>query len=117
LAHSGLLDYLAGSAVLEVDPKVYEKRGDPYQPWIAIYGVAPEVLDPVRQHIRDDVTGGHVSLFREIALDAASGTLPLETALSALASARTVFEATRAWQRDMYEYYQLRDGSPASAAL
>jgi hypothetical protein len=43
--------------------------------------------------------------------------LPLDTALSALASARAVFDATRLWQRDMYEHYQLGGGSPAKAAL
>ena len=43
--------------------------------------------------------------------------LPLEAAVSALASARAVFEATRLWQRDMYEHYQLSGGPPAKAAL
>jgi hypothetical protein len=117
LAHRSLLDYLAGSAVLEVDPEVYAKAGDPYQFWETIYGVDPEVLAPVRQHTRDDVLGGHASLFRQVALDEAPEALPLETALSALASARVVFDATRLWQRDMYEHYQLSGGSPAKAAL
>jgi hypothetical protein len=117
LAHRSLLDYLAGSAVLEVDPEVYAKAGDPYQSWETIYGVEPEILAPVRQHIRDDVLGGHASLFRQVALDTAPEALPLETALSALASARAVFDATRLWQRDMYEHYQLSGGSPAKAAL
>jgi hypothetical protein len=31
--------------------------------------------------------------------------------------ARAVFDATRLWQRDMYEHYQLGGGSPAKAAL
>jgi hypothetical protein len=117
LAHRSLLDYLAGSAVLEVDPEVYARAGDPYQPWESVYGIAPEILGPVRQHIRDDVLGGHASLFRQVALDAAPQALPLGTALSALASARAVFDATRLWQRDMYEHYQLGGGSPARAAL
>lgn len=38
-------------------------------------------------------------------------------ALSAVASARAVFDATRLWQRDMYEHYQLSGGSPAKAGL
>jgi hypothetical protein len=117
LAHRSLLDYLAGSAVLEVDPDVYATIGDPYQSWETIYGVEPEILAPVRQHIRDDVLGGHASLFRQVALDEAPEALPLETALGALASARAVFDATRLWQRDMYEHYQLGGGSPAKAAL
>lgn len=117
LAHQSLLDYLAGSAVLEVDPAIYAKAGDPYELWESVYGVDLEVLAPVRQHIRDDVLGGHASLFREVALDTAPEALPLETALSALASARAVFDATRLWQRDMYEHYQLNGGSPANAAL
>lgn len=117
LAHQSLLDYLAGSAVLEVDPGVYAKAGDPYQSWEAVYGVEPEILAPVRQHIRDDVLGGHVGLFREVALDTAPEALPIAAALSALASARAVFDATRLWQRDMYEHYQLNGGSPAKAAL
>jgi hypothetical protein len=71
LAHRSLLDYLAGSAVLEVDPEVYARNGDPYQLWESVYDIAPEILAPVRQHIRDDVLGGHASLFRQIALDAA----------------------------------------------
>jgi hypothetical protein len=117
LAHRGLLDYLAGSVVLEVDPRVYEVRGDPYQIWEEVYGIAPEILAPVREHIRDDVLGGHASLFREVALDAHPAVLPLETAISALASARAVFDQTRLWQRDMFEHYQLGGGSPAKAAL
>jgi hypothetical protein len=117
LAHRSLLDYLAGSAVLEVDPEVYARTGDPYQLWETAYGIAQEILAPVRQHIRDDVLGGHASLFRQIALDAAPEALPLGTAVSALASARAVFDATRLWQRDMYEHYQLGGGSPAKAAL
>jgi hypothetical protein len=117
LAHQSLLDYLAGSTVLEVDPEVYAKAGDPYQSWETTYDVEPEILAPVRQHIRDDVLGGHASLFREVALDTAPEALPLETALSALTSARAVFDATRLWQRDMYEHYQLNGGSPAKAAL
>jgi hypothetical protein len=117
LAHRSLLDYLAGSAVLEVDPNVYARAGDPYQLWEDVYGIASEILAPVRQHIRDDVLGGHASLFRQLALDAAPQALPLGTVLSALASARAVFDATRLWQRDMYEHYQLGGGSPAKAAL
>jgi hypothetical protein len=117
LAHQSLLDYLAGSAVLEVDPEVYAQAGDPYQLWESVYGIAPEILAPVRQHIRDDVLGGHASLFRQVALDTAPQQLPLGTALSALASARAVFDATRLWQRDMYEHYQLGGWSPARAAL
>lgn len=117
LAHRSLLDYLAGSAVLEVDPDVYARVGDPYQLWENVYGIAPEILAPVRQHIHDDVLGGHASLFRQVALDAAPEALPLGTALSALASAWAVFEATRLWQRDMYEHYHLGGGSPAKAAL
>jgi hypothetical protein len=117
LAHRSLLDYLAGSAVLEVDPEVYATAGDPYQSWETVYGIEPEILAPVRQHIHDDVLGGHASLFRQVALDTAPEALPLETALSALASARAVFDATRLWQRDMYEHYQLSGGSPAKAAL
>jgi hypothetical protein len=117
LAHRSLLDYLAGSAVLEVDPEVYVRAGDPYQLWESVYGIAPEILAPVRQHIRDDVLGGHASLFRQVALDAAPHTLPHGTALSTLAAAWAVFDATRLWQRDMYEHYQLGGGSPARAAL
>jgi hypothetical protein len=63
------------------------------------------------------VLGGHASLFRQVALDTAPEALPLETALSAIASARAVFDATRLWQRDMYEHYQLDGGSPTKAAL
>jgi hypothetical protein len=117
LAHRSLLDYLAGSAVLEVDPEVYAHAGDPYQLWESVYHIAPEILAPVRQHIRDDVLGGHASLFRQVAGDAAPNALPLGTALSALASARAVFDATWLWQRDMYEHYQLGGGSPTKAAL
>jgi hypothetical protein len=100
-----------------VDPEVYARTGDPYQLWESVYGIAPEILAPVRQHIRDDVLGGHASLFRQVALDAAPNALPLGTALSVLASARAVFDATRLWQRDIYEHYQLGGGSAAKAAL
>jgi hypothetical protein len=117
LAHKSLLDYLAGSAALEVNPSAYARDGDPYQPWETAYGIAPEILAPVREHIRDDVQAGHASLFRQIALGTAPAALPLETAVSALTSARTVFEATRLWQRDMYEHYQLDGGHPAQSAL
>jgi len=61
--------------------------------------------------------GAHASLFRQVAFDAAPESLSLGTALSALTSARAVFDATRLWQRDMYEHYQLGGGSPAKAAL
>ena len=77
-------------------------------PGRAAYGIAPEILAPVREHIRDDVQSGHASLFRHVALDTAPAALPLETAVSALTSARAIFQATRLWQRDMYEHYQLR---------
>ena len=117
LAHQSLLDYLAGSAVLEVDPEMYARVGDPYQLWESVYGIAPEILEPVRQHIRDDVLGDHASLFRQVALDAAPRALPLGAALSALASARAVFDATRLWQRDTYDHYQLGGWPPARAAL
>ncbi len=117
LAHKALLDYLAGSAVLAVDPGVYARAGDPYQVRESVYGIAPEVLAPVRQHIRDDVLGGHASLLRQVALDTDPQSLPLGTALSALASARVAFDATRLWQRDMFEHHQLSGGSPAKAAL
>jgi len=50
------------------------------------------------------------NLFRQVALDAAPQPLPLETALSTLASARAVFDATRLWQRDMYEHYSSAAG-------
>lgn len=106
LAHQSILDYLAGSATLEVEPQVYERDGDPYQAWETIYAIGPEVLAPVRQHIRDDVGSGHSQLFRAAALETAPAALPLETATSALSSARTVFQATRLWQRDIYEHYQ-----------
>jgi pyrroloquinoline quinone (PQQ) biosynthesis protein C len=117
LAHLSILDYLAGSATLEVEPQVYEREGDPYHPWEAIYGVEPEVLAPVRQHIRDDVESGHSQLFRAVALEAAPAALPLETATSALLSARTVFQATRLWQRDTYEHYQLSGGNLGRTSL
>jgi hypothetical protein len=100
-----------------VDPEVYAHAGDPYQLWESVYDIGPEILAPVRQHIRDDVLGGHASLFRQVADDAAPNALPLRTALSALASARAVFDATWLWQRDMYEHYQLGGGSPTKAAL
>jgi hypothetical protein len=41
----------------------------------------------------------------------------LEVAVSALSSARAVFEQTRLWQPDMYEHYQLGNGEPARATL
>jgi hypothetical protein len=56
-------------------------------------------------------------LFRQVTLDTAPQALALGTALSVVASARAVFDATRLWQRDMYEHYQLGGGSPARAAL
>jgi pyrroloquinoline quinone (PQQ) biosynthesis protein C len=117
LAHTSILDYLAGSAALEVDPGIYRERGDPYQHWEAVYGLNPDILAPVREHIRDDVEAGHASLFRAVASELAPGALPVQAATSAFLSARTVFEATRLWQRDIYEHYQLRQGSPANAVL
>jgi pyrroloquinoline quinone (PQQ) biosynthesis protein C len=117
LAHLSILDYLAGSAALEVDPQVYERQGDPYQDWAATYRVDPEIFAPIRQHIRDDVESDHAQLFRAAALASAPGTLPMEVAISTLLSARAVFEATRLWQREMYEYYQLRASTPGRAAL
>jgi hypothetical protein len=117
-----LLDYLAGSAVLEGDPEVYSRAGDPYQLRESVYGIAPEILVPVRQDIRDDVLGGQASLFRQVALDAAPQALPLGTALSALSPARPVFDSTRLWQRDnvrelsrqAVRVHRHRRGSPVS---
>ena len=111
LVHTSILDYLAGSAALEVDPGIYRERGDPYQHWEAVYGLNPDILAPVREHIRDDVEAGHASLFRAVASELAPAALPVQAATSAFLSARTVFEATRLWQRDIYEHYQLRQGS------
>lgn len=117
LAHLSVLDYLAGSAVIEVDPDAYARQGDPYAPWETAYGIAPEILAPVRQHIRDDVTSGHAQLFRAVALASAPSALPLAVATSALLSAWTVFEATRLWQRDMYEHYHVNGRTPGRAGL
>ncbi len=117
LAHLSILDYLAGSATLEVDPDVYAHEGDPYARWETIYSIDPQILAPVRQHIRDDVESGHSQLFRTAALASAPSTLPLDVASSVLLSARTVFEATRLWQREMYEHYHLGGGCPGRAGL
>jgi hypothetical protein len=117
LAHLSVLDYLAGSAVLEVDPQVYAHQGDPYAQWETTYGIDPEILAPVRQHIRDDVTCGHAQLFRAAAMATAPSTLPVSVASRALLSARTVFEATRLWQREMFEHYHLHRRTPGRAGL
>ncbi len=117
LAHLSVLDYLAGSAVLEVDPRVYARDGDPYQLWETAYGLGPEVLGPVREHIRDDVAGGHAHLFRAAASASGHGMFPGAAAIGLLRSARTVFEASRLWQQAMYEHYQVRGGGPAMAGL
>jgi hypothetical protein len=111
------LSVTPAEAVLEVNPRVYARQGDPYQLWETAYAISPDILAPVREHIRDDVQAGHASLFRQVVQEAAPVALPLETAFSVLASARTVFEATRLWQRDMYEHYQLSEGHPAQSAL
>lgn len=100
LAHVSVLDYLAGSATLEVDPDVYSRVGDPYAPWEETYGIDPEILAPVREHIRADVDGGHSHLFRLAALATGQARLPLAVARSAFTAAWTVFEATRVWQRE-----------------
>jgi hypothetical protein len=110
LAHVSALDYLAGSATLEVDPDLFSRVGDPYAPWEETYGIAPEVLAPIREHIRADVDSGHSRLFREAALASGHVRLPLAVARSSFASARTVFEATRVWQREMSEYYYIDSG-------
>lgn len=68
-------------------------------------------------HIRDDVGSGHSQLFRAAALETAPAALPLETATSALSSARTVFQATRLWQRDIYEHYQQGGGNLGRTSL
>ena len=57
--------------------------------------ITPEAADPARHSYRS---------------------APLEAALSALASARAVFDATRLRQRDTYEHCQLSGGSPAKSA-
>ncbi|MGH3431169.1 MAG: hypothetical protein ACRD3Q_13530 [Terriglobales bacterium] len=115
LAHLSVLDYLAGSATLEVDPEVYAQVGDPYEQWERTYDINPAILAPVREHIRDDVAGDHAQLFRAAA--SAHSMLPVDVASSALLSARTVFEATRLWQREMFEHYYVRGGSPRKAGL
>lgn len=117
LAHLSLLDYLAGSAVLEVDPEVYARQGDPYERWETAYGLDPPILAPVHEHIRDDVTGDHAQLFRAVASACGHIMLPTDTAAGLLRSARTVFEATRLWQREMYEHYFVRGDGPAKAGL
>lgn len=117
LAHLSVLDYLAGSAVLEVDPGVYAQQGDPYQPWDTAYSLDPEVLAPVREHIREDVDGGHAQLFRAVASASGLTCLATETAVRVFQSARAVFEASRLWQRGIYEHYYLQGGAPMMARL
>lgn len=117
LAHLSLLDYLAGSAVLEVDPDVYARQGDPYQPWESTYELDPEILAPVREHIREDVAGGHAQLFRAVVSASGLTRLPTDTAVSAFQSARTVFEASRLWQREMYEHYYVQGAAAMMAGL
>jgi hypothetical protein len=68
------------------------------------------------QIARNKVGGARAGVCHD-RLRVAPHALPLGTALSALASARAVFDATRLWQRDMYEHYHLGGGSPAKAAL
>jgi len=41
LAHVSVLDYLAGSATLEVDPEVFSRIGDPHAPWEKTYDLDP----------------------------------------------------------------------------
>lgn len=117
LAHLSVLDYLAGSAVLEVDPAVYDEVGDPYQRWETVYCLGPRILAPVREHIRDDVAGDHAQLFRAVVRASGQSILPAETAIRLLRSARTVFEATRLWQRGMYEHYYIEGADPTKAGL
>lgn len=114
LAHRSILDYLAGSAVLEVDPGVYHEVGDPYESWARVYKLDEEILEPVRAHIRTDVLEGHFGLFREAAL-ASGSTIPLVAASSAMLAARHVFAGTRTWQRSIFEHYQVESkGFPLS---
>jgi hypothetical protein len=111
LAHVSVLDYLAGSATLEVDPDVFSRVGDPYAPWEKTYDLDPAILAPVREHIQADVDSEHSHLFRLAALATGYVRLPLAVARSAFTSARTVFEATRVWQREMFEHYYMGGGS------
>ncbi len=117
LAHLSVLDYLAGSAVLEVDPGVYARQGDPYEPWETAYGLDPEILAPVREHIREDVDGGHAQLFRTVASGSGLTCLATGTAVRVFQSARTVFEASRLWQRGIYEHYYMQGRAPMMARL
>jgi hypothetical protein len=68
MAHLSILDYLAGSACLEVDPKIYAVAGDPYALWEDVYKIVPKILAPIREHIREDVASGHSQLFRTAAI-------------------------------------------------
>jgi hypothetical protein len=77
---------------------------------MATYDIAPEILVPVREHIRADVDSGHSRLFRRAALALGPVRLPLAAARSAFVSVRTVFEATRVWQREMFEHYHMGGG-------
>lgn len=108
MAHLSILDYLAGSACLEVDPKIYAVAGDPYALWEDVYKIAPKILAPIREHIREDVASGHSQFFRTAAIATDDSSLPLDMVKSVFYSARTVFEATRIWQREMYEHYFLK---------
>jgi hypothetical protein len=117
LAHLSVLDYLAGSAVLEVDPAAYACAGDPYQQWETAYGLDPQILVPVREHIRSDMAGNHAQLLCVVAGASGQSMLPTGTAVRLLQSARMMFEATRLWQRGIYEHYFVQGGGLVKASL
>lgn len=116
LAQLSVLDYFAGSATLEIDPEIFGQIGDPYEAWEKLYAIDPSVLAPIRKHIRDDVLAGHSELFRTMAT-AEGVILSVGVARSAFQSARTVFEATRLWQRDIFEHYHLLGAGPCMTAF
>ena len=106
-----------GRRSLEVDPEVYAHAGDPYQLWESVYAIAPEILAPVRQHIRDDVLGGHASLFARSPTTRPRTRCRWGPRSACWPQRGRCSSATRLWQRDMYEHYQLGGGSPAKEAL
>ena len=113
-ALAGVLIYSAGTTITELHPSVFKRMGGPYDRWVELYQIPPNVLAPLNSHLKEDVDGDHGGLLQRVLEP--YGSISLGTAARLLLTARHVFDSMRIWQSEMYRHYQLAGSGPLSAA-
>lgn len=110
VALEGPITYFASSAVLEVNPDVYQAVGDPYLRWAEIYQFDPQIVQPVSDHLSEDAEAGHAGNLT--ILSGSVRSIPTATAKRLYEAAWDTLAAQHAWQEAMYRHYHLAQGEP-----